>query len=174
MSILDYNTAKNLGTPLPAKRPLHRLAHVRRLQGISRRTIARRLNTDVREVKRQEQECADLLLSQLYQWQRALDVPVTELLVEADEPLSAPILRRAQMIRLMKTAAAILQRSQQVGIRRMAQVLVDQLIEIMPELAGVHPWHAVGKRRTQDEVGQAAQRRLCLDIFQGRKVQRSE
>ena len=140
------------------KRPLHRLAEVRRRQGVSRRTLARRLNVDVTEIKIEERAQSDILLSRLYQWQEVLEVPVDELLVETESPLSAPVLRRAQMIRLMKTAAAILQRSQQLGIRRMAQVLVDQLVEIMPELSQVTPWHAVGKRRTKDEIGQAAGR----------------
>lgn len=146
-------------------RPLHRLAEVRRLQGVSRRTVARRLNTDIHQVKLQEQQHVDLSLSDLYRWQEALDVPVSELLVDSNDPLSTPVLQRAQLVRLMKTAAAILERSQQIGIRRMAQVLVDQLIEIMPELAEVHPWHAVGKRRSQDELGKAAERGLWTDFL---------
>jgi len=47
----------------------------------------------------------------------------------------------------------------------MAEVLVEQLTEIMPELAGVHPWHAVGKRRSQDELGVAAERGLWSDFL---------
>lgn len=171
MSIMDYRvpppgTRNGAAVKMPtAARPLHRLATVRRLQGVSRRTLARRLNTDVGTVKLQEKENADLLLSTLYEWQEVLEVPVTELLVEADEPLSTPVMKRAQLVRLMKTAAAILQRTQQLPIRRMAQMLVEQLVEIMPELAGVTPWHAVGKRRTQDEVGQAAHRCLSIEMF---------
>lgn len=171
MSIMDYSvpdagTRLGAAVKMPtADRPLHRLAEVRRLQGVSRRTLARRLNTDVGTVKSQENENADILLSTLYEWQEVLEVPVTELLVEADEPLSMPVMKRAQLVRLMKTAAAILQRSQQVAIRRMAEMLVDQLVEMMPELAGVTPWHAVGKRRTQDELGQAAQRCMSADLF---------
>jgi len=151
-------------TPL-ARRPLHRLAAVRRLQGISRRTLARRLNTDVSTVKKQEQQTADIALSTLYEWQQVLEVPLTELLVDNDEPLSGPVLKRARMVRLMKTAAAILQRSQQPSIQRMARMLVDQLIEMMPELEGVSPWHAVGRRRTQNELGQAAQRRVSSETL---------
>jgi transcriptional regulator with XRE-family HTH domain len=146
--------------------PLHRLAEVRKLQGVTRRTLARRLNTDVASVKRQEQPTADLLLSTLYAWQRILEVPVTELLAEPDEPLSTPVLKRAQLVRVMKTAAAILERAQQPAIRRMAKMLVEQLCEIMPELAEVGPWHAVGRRRTQDELGQAALRRFSLEGLQ--------
>jgi transcriptional regulator with XRE-family HTH domain len=146
-----------------ADRPLHRLAHVRRREGISRRTIARRLNLDVAEVKAQEQHNADLLLSHLYEWQEVLDVPIAELLVESDDPLSKPVLKRARMIRIMKTARTILERAPQVSIRRMAQVLIDQLLEIMPELEAVTPWHAVGQRRTRAELGQAAERHLSFD-----------
>jgi len=146
-------------------RPLHRLAEIRRRQGVTRRTIARRLNTDIGTVKSQEQPDADLRLSILYAWQEVLDVPVSELLVETEEPLSTPVLKRAQLVRIMKTAAAILQRSQQPSIRRMAEMMVEQLCEIMPELNGVSPWHAVGRRRTQDELGQAAFRRISAELL---------
>jgi transcriptional regulator with XRE-family HTH domain len=139
-----------------AKRALHRLEEVRRQQGVSRRTLARRLNTDVNVIKFEAHRDSDIPLSRLYQWQQILEVPIADLLVESQEPLSAPVLRRAQMVRLMKTASAILQRSQQLSVRRMAQVLVDQLVEIMPELADVSPWHAVGKRRAQTDIGKAA------------------
>ena len=149
-----------------ADRPLHRLALVRRREGVSRRTIARRLRIDVARVKSQEDENADMLLSTLYQWQEVLDVPIGELLVESNDPLSAPVLKRAQLVRLMKTATTIFERSHQISIRRMAQTLIEQLLELMPELESVTPWHAVGQRRTRDELGQAARRGLSLDWFQ--------
>ena len=47
----------------------------------------------------------------------------------------------------------------------MAQTMAAQLIEIMPELAEVGPWHAVGKRRRLNELGIAAQRRFADDVF---------
>jgi transcriptional regulator with XRE-family HTH domain len=172
MSIMDFSVptagtqpTAPVGVP-PAPRPLHRLAEVRRLQGVTRRTIARRLNTDITTVKQQEQESADMLLSTLYAWQQVLEVPIGELLVDTEDALSPPVAKRAQFVRLMKTATAILERSQQPSIKRMAQMLVEQLCEIMPELEGVSPWHAVGRRRTQDELGQAAFRRLSADVFQ--------
>ena len=148
-----------------AKRLLHRLGTVRRQQGVSRRTVARRLNVDIGEVKSLEQETADMLLSTLYQWQELLQIPIAELLVEPDETLSPPVMKRAQMVRLMKTAAAILQRAQQPMIRRMAETMVDQLVDMMPELENVGPWHAVGRRRTLDEVGRAVERRISADMF---------
>ena len=148
-----------------ADRPLHRLATVRRREGISRRTVARRLKTSISEVKRQERETADLTLSTLYKWQEALEVPVSELLVDSNEPLSSPVWNRAKLLRIMKTAVTILERTRQTSIRRLAQTLVDQLIELMPELEGVSPWPAVGKSRLPSDYGQAVHRRLPDDMF---------
>ena len=72
-------------------RPLHRIQEVRRLQGMSLRTAARQLGTDVRSIRAQEQASTDLKLSDLYRWQEALEVPIGELLVEDNEPLSRGI-----------------------------------------------------------------------------------
>jgi hypothetical protein len=104
-------------------------------------------------------------LSQLYEWQKALEVPVTELLAEADDNLAANILQRAQLVRLMKSALAIKENARQDSIRRMIETLIDQLLEIMPELSGVGPWHAVGKRRRLDELGAAADRLMSESVF---------
>jgi len=171
MSIVDYDvsateTNHRAAVKMPtAARPLHRLAEVRRRQGVSCRTMARRLNTSVELIRLQEDENTDLPVSKLYQWQEVLDVPVSELLVDSGDPLSTPVMRRAQLVRMMKTARTILERSQQLTIRRMAQVLVDQLEEMMPELAEVSPWPAVGRRRGRHELGQAAYRELWTDFL---------
>lgn len=154
------------GLRVPASSPpLHRVGAVRRSQGISRRTVARHLGTDVRTVRHEEQSTADMPLTRLYQWRDVLDVPVTELLTDCGDPLAAPILRRAQLVRVMKTALSILEEASQLSVRRMAQTLIDQLTQIMPELEGIGPWHTVGKRRRRDELGVAAQRRLSEDVF---------
>ena len=105
------------------------------------------MNVEVAEVKRQEEETSDLPLSTLYLWQKALEVPLSELLVESDDRLSQPLLQRAQLVRLMKTAMAIMEQADQEPVCLMAQTLIDQLTEMMPELQGVSPWHTVGKRR---------------------------
>jgi len=171
MSFADcdtYGTAPRYDASVgPARpgRPLHQLARVRRREGLSRRAVARRLGTDVRSVRLEEEQTADLSLSRLYDWQRALGVPVGELLADAGDGLSAPVLRRAQMVRLMKTAAAIRERTHQLPVQRMAQMLIEQILEIMPELKDVSPWNAVGQRRTLDDLGQAAHRRLSLDAL---------
>lgn len=168
MSIVDCSSdtggAGEVSLPVNG-RPLHRLASVRRLQGVSRRTLARRMEMEVSEIRQQEKETSDLPLSKLYAWQRALEVPISELLVESDDSLSQPLMQRAQMVRLMKTSLALLEQADQEAVRLMAQTLVDQLVEIMPELRGVSAWHAVGKRRRLDELGIAAHRTLSDDVF---------
>ena len=40
----------------------------------------------------------------------------------------------------------------------MGENLVEQILEIMPELAGVGAWPSVGQRRSLKELGTAAQR----------------
>jgi transcriptional regulator with XRE-family HTH domain len=158
-----------LGVVLPAANPpvLHRLAAARRQQGISRRVMARRLNIDLEQLRRQESETADLTLSTLYAWQKVLEVPVAELLSEPDESLAPPVLKRSQLLRLMKTVLEIAEQTHQVSIRRMAQTMIAQLTEIMPELAEVAPWHAIGERRRRDDLGVAASRRFSDEVFLG-------
>ncbi len=161
----DAGPPREVALPVAEVQPLQRLASVRRMQGLSRRTMARRLNLEVEQVREQELATSDLPLSELYAWQKALEVPIAELLVEADASLVSPVLERSQLVRLMKTVLAIRERSKQESIRRMAETMIGQLVEIMPELAEVGPWHAVGQRRRLSELGVTAQRRLSDDVF---------
>ena len=85
--------------------PLHRLKTARRQERLSQRAMARRLGISVADVKYQELETTDLSLSVLHKWQKALKVPLCELVVEPPNSLSLPLLSRARMVRLMKTAA---------------------------------------------------------------------
>jgi transcriptional regulator with XRE-family HTH domain len=128
-------------------RPLHRIRQVRRLQGASLRSVAGKTKTDVRRLKAQEQETSDLRLSELYKWQRALDVPVAELLEAPTMELSPAVRDRARLVRVMKTAAAILEAADTSDTQQLAQAIVDQLIAVMPELKHVGAWHTVGQRR---------------------------
>jgi len=117
-------------------------------------------------IRRQEQPDADLRISDLLRWQEVLDVPLADLLEEGEGQLSGPVLARSRMVKLMKTAAAI---REQVGDQNQASRLVGQLIEqileIMPELADVTPWHTVGQRRTLDDVGRAARNTVSDELF---------
>jgi len=146
-------------------RPMHRIAEIRRQQGISLRTVARRMNTTAQAARQQERNDSDLKLSELYAWQCALEVPVADLLVDLDAPLSMPVLQRARLLKMMKTALAIIEASDDESVVRMAQTLADQLVEVMPELRDVNPWHSVGQRRTLDEMGRIAQETVPERVF---------
>ena len=54
-------------------RRLHRIADVRRLQGVTLRNVSRRLGLPLAAVRRQEQADCDLRLSDLMQWQEVLE-----------------------------------------------------------------------------------------------------
>ena len=158
--------------PIPADQgaaqPRHRIQEVRCQQGMSLRSAARQLGTDVRSVRAQEQPSCDLRLSDLYRWQSVLDVPIEELLVESSTPLSRPVAERAKMVRIMKTALSIQESATTAPQKRMADNLVEQLLELMPELKEIGPWHTVGVRRSLDDLGRIAEQPIDHDgLFGG-------
>lgn len=146
---------------------LHRLRTVRLQQGVSLRTAARQMGSTIRELRKQEDETADLRLSDLHRWQKVLEVPMAELLEEPDHStLSPPVLQRARMLRMMKTAQSLKENASEPQMQRLAENLVNQILEIMPELEDVAPWHTYGQRRSMDEVGRAAEQPVPLALFQ--------
>jgi transcriptional regulator with XRE-family HTH domain len=145
--------------------PLHRLGDARRQEDMSRRNVARHLGITMEDVRRQECNTTDLPISVLHKWAKALGVPVAELVAEPDDSLSTPLFHRASLVRVMKTAMAILERTGDPRTQRLAQTMVDQLTEIMPELRDVGAWPVVGKRRSLDELGIAAERSLSDEVF---------
>ena len=118
-----------------------------------------------REVQAQEQESADLPLSTLYRWREVLNVPISELLEEVVDELSPPVMFRAKLLRVMRTAVAILERTKNTATHRRAQFMVEQLIEIMPELKDTTSWPSIGKRRHHRDLGRAARLRLPADLM---------
>lgn len=144
---------------------LHRIATVRQEQGVSLRSVSRQMGRTMSTVRAQEDEHEDLRISDLIQWQKVLGVPLQDLLVEGEPALSRPVMERARLVRLMKTAAALVESVQSDGTKRMAEMLVRQLIEIMPELEEVSAWHTVGQRRSLDEYGRIVERRISDDFF---------
>lgn len=157
------------GTPFPPlsteKRPLHRIAEIRHQQGVSLRCAARRMGASMDQVRRQEDASCDMTLSELYRWQRTLDVPIADLLVDIDAPLSEPVLTRARLLRVMKTVRAMEESAKEPPMRRLAQMLQNQLIELMPELKDVSAWHSVGQRRTADELGRIAENPISDSFY---------
>lgn len=164
---------RSLGNDRPSMDPAptrdgprrHRIATVRQQQGISLRSAARQMGSDMAQVRQQESEQSDLRISDLVRWQQVLDVPLVELLVDPGPTLSAPVMDRARMLRIMKTAVTIRERANTPGLQRLAQMLVEQLLEIMPELAEVSPWHTVGRRRSLDEYGRIVERCMNEDVL---------
>lgn len=144
---------------------LHRIAAVREQQGVTLRNVARRLGMSLPVVRRQEEPDCDLRLSDLLRWQQVLEVPVAELLVEGEGQLSGPVLERSRMVKLMKTAAAIRERTQEQPVGRLVTMLIEQILEIMPELSDVTPWHTVGQRRTLDELGRTGRAVVSEEVF---------
>lgn len=174
MSTVDFNYDANgldVRPPAPqanasaSTKKYHRLREVRQQQGASLRSVARRLNLTIQEVRDQEDPCRNLHISELLNWQSVLEVPLGDLLIDNDGPLSEPVYNRASMLRIMKTAKAILESAHECGVKRLANMLVGQLVQLMPELAEVSAWHSVGQRRTQDEVGRIMERPVPDNFF---------
>jgi transcriptional regulator with XRE-family HTH domain len=153
---------------MPAATPLHRIAEVRQRQGVTLRNVARRLGISLPVVRRQEQSDCDLRLSDLQRWQQVLDVPVAELLVEGEGQLSGPVLERSRMVKLMKTAAALRERTVGPEATRLVQMLIDQILEIMPELSDVSPWPNPQPRRASDDGGRGPRLVVAEDVFRQR------
>ena len=149
--------------PQGGERKLHQVGAARRRQGLSVRCVAQRLGIPASEVSAQEDEHTDMLLSELYRWQAAVDVPITELIVGPTETLSPPVLTRARMLLIMKTAMAIRRGARSEAERSLARLLIDQILEIMPELREVSAWPTVGHRRTADEMGRIAENPISDD-----------
>lgn len=138
------------------KLSLHRIAKIREQQGISERTMARRLGMDVKRYRELEDPQCDLSLTQLIAIQTALEVPIGDLL-EDRQGLSRPVEERAKMLKIMKTAVALKEAKISARADRMAQMLCEQLIELMPELAEVSGWPQFGARRGASAIGKALQ-----------------
>jgi transcriptional regulator with XRE-family HTH domain len=154
--------------------PLNRLREVRCQEELSRRTVARHLGMTETEVGRLEGETTDLPLSILRKWAEALDVPVAELIEEPNESLSLPVLKRARLLRIMKAARAILERASDSRTKRWSQMIVDELVEIMPELREVKPWKATPPRRRRDDYGSALLHRLSASVFYDAQIEAEE
>jgi transcriptional regulator with XRE-family HTH domain len=113
------------------------------------------MKVTVSQAKAEEEGERDLSITDLHRWQQALNIPLEELLVPPTTSLSEPIRQRACMIRAGKTAKTLLKTCQGVRNQRLARRLMDQLVELMPELAEVGAWPE-GTLRSRDELGRGA------------------
>lgn len=153
------------------RRRLHRIAEVRKREGLSVAAAARRLESDVAHIRAEELPTSDMSLSRLYEWQDILGVPIVELLVEEKDALAPPIQFRSMLVRVMKTVLALREMLDENDfcepkrVRRFVDTMVEQLVELMPELEEIGPWHSVGRRRRRDELGAIAQHSLAHGRF---------
>lgn len=133
---------------------LHRIREVREQQGISVRSMSKRLGMDAKRYRQLEDSQSDLTLSELHAVQKALEVPFADLL-EDHEALSRPVEERAKMVKAMKTAVALRECKTSPRVERMARMLCEQLVDLMPELEDVSGWPQFGARRGQSALGKA-------------------
>jgi transcriptional regulator with XRE-family HTH domain len=160
------NMEKSENEPAPGtRRVLHRLGAIRKMRKLSLADVAQRLHLTPEEAQRQEQSATDLTLRDLYRWQQLLKVPLAELLAEPDETLGLPAVKPEKLSPALEVALLILQQTKQPGIRRMAHTLVDQLVELSPELKRIAEEHTAGQAHRLDEQGRAMKGALPVDFF---------
>jgi transcriptional regulator with XRE-family HTH domain len=129
-------------------RNLQRVAEAREQQGFSLRTISRRTGIDLKTLRTHEVPTTDLKLSELHAWQLALEVPLADLIVDDLQPLSSPVRDRASLVRIMKTVVAIKEAGGSPRIQRLADMLFEQMVSLMPELKEIGAWPQHGGRRS--------------------------
>jgi ribosome-binding protein aMBF1 (putative translation factor) len=118
----ETNGAAARRSAAPASVALQQVGEARRRQGLSVRCVAQRLNMTIGDVRAQEEPDADMSLSELYRWQSVLEVPLEELLADPQETLSSRVLTRARMLRVMKTAQALVSQARESARRDHAGV----------------------------------------------------
>lgn len=151
---------------LPSNVRLHRLAEVRKREGVSVRAMARRLGITSSEVRRYEQSYYDIPLRVVVEWAAALRMPIAELVVDADNGLP-PHLLRAQLVRAMKDVRAIALRANEKSIRLFAADIIERLIAVMPELADVAAEQDPGVNR-RAKLGRIATEEIPIAWLTGR------
>ena len=164
-SVIPTKEAKS--TPFDkVKETFHRVGEVRKNQGVSIQTCARKLGISVQEAREQEKPTTDLTISQLTAWKEILEVPFSELLIPSEDEPSDPIRNRAKLLKVMKSVTSILQNARDERIRVMAGNASEQLVDLMPELETVSAWPDVGQSHEARPLGVAVTRRFDPEIEQ--------
>jgi len=152
---------------LPVKQADHavnRIAFVREQQEMTLRSVSRHTGIDVRTLRKQEKPTANLTLTELSKWSEALDVPVANLIEEPESTLDNPVKKRAAMVRIMRSAVSISEEASSEKMSALADTLVSQLVDLMPELEGLSAWPQYGQRRGPEEVGRVAERPMRVEF----------
>jgi len=116
---------------------LHHVVDYRVGQGLSQQQAARLLQIELAQIRDLEHPNFDMHLSTLYRWHQALGVPITDLVVERDDPMSPPLEKKARLVDVMRMARTMQHTATHEPLRRLATTLIDQLTQLLPELAQV-------------------------------------
>lgn len=145
-----------------------RLRQVRIREGITVRTIARRLRMSTLEYEGWESAGHELTVNELLACRDALEVPVDELL-----GLEESVPDRANVLRAYKSAMTLWDTCDKKNQRIILSRLISDLEKTMPEVKGlrragndsVKSWPAFGHRRGPNELGRIAEFPIP-DLFQ--------
>ena len=150
---VSQTTRESASKKCSSIKTLHRIASVRECQGMSLSSCARRLGITLTEARHQEKPTTDLTLSQLMAWREVLDVPLSELIGNPDDFIEDPIQNRAKMVKIMKSARQIEKIAKEIRVQRVAKMLVEQLVDVMPELNFISAWPDVGQSHENRTFG---------------------
>jgi len=142
----------------------HRLPHVRQTAGISLRSISNRTGIPTAELRRQEKSNA-ISLDDLVKWQKALGVPLSELLNESPERMDELIRLRAGLIQLMRSTKSLLTTETTSQQEAVLKNMVNELEGLMPELSEVSSWPQNGSRRQPRDVSRLETQVVAMSMW---------
>jgi hypothetical protein len=131
--------------------PLHRIRDVRRREEMSVRTLARKLDRTVAIVKKMEHPDTDMRISCLRTVADAIGVPSSELLCDTDHNESQRL--RGLLVRVTKAIHSLRSFQGRRG-QRLCESILALIDEELPT-AEINELHAVGQRRSLDDIGRA-------------------
>lgn len=122
-----------------SQRSLHCIGQVRRAEGVSHRSLLGRLESlgwsfTLAEVQELDDPTTDMQLALLYDLQTIFDIPLNELLGCELNGGFISVIHRVQLERIAEMASEILAQANEKSTQCMAQVLVDQIKELDPDL----------------------------------------
>ena len=89
---------------------------------------------------------------------------MANLIEEPESTLDNPVKKRAAMVRIMRSAVSISEEASSEKMSALADTLVSQLVDLMPELEGLSAWPQYGQRRGPEEVGRVAERPMRVEF----------
>ncbi|GEM_PF-4915771 len=113
---------------------LHRLATARHRQGITLEQLAQQMNAPVDKIAQEEDEARDLRLSALYRWGEILGLPITELVVEREDPLEQHREQVAKLQMIWRMAQSLTRQPILPPERRLIGSLIRQLDDLLTDL----------------------------------------